>query len=520
MSLMENLQNPALYDHPITKFEVIETHISWVLLTGQYVYKIKKPVNFGFLDFSTLEKRHLFCEEELRLNRRLAPHLYLGVVSIHGSAAHPEINGQGPVIEYAVKMQQFPQAAQLDRLLAERGLDTYVLDKLAEKIAAFHLSIEPVAKDSGFGDLVHVQQPILENFEHIRASIDDQSIAALLDKLERWSKHQLKELADVIQQRKVQGFVRECHGDMHLRNIAWWNDDIIIFDCIEFNKNFYWIDVMSEIAFLVMDLEDRQQDALARRFLNSYLGITGDYEGLRLFHFYKVYRALVRAKVAALRTCQEQAGTEEYKDTFKEFLQYLKLAERYIHPTAPCLLINHGLSGSGKSFSTRLILQKYPAIQIRSDVERKRLFQTIKGSDTTNAIEQGIYTPEATHKTYSRLVDIARCLLLAGYSVVIDAANLKLNQRQLFIDLARVIHIPYFILDFQAPVPTLRARVKQRAQQGGDVSDATPEVLEHQVATYEPLSPDEKPFTIKIDTEKDIDIDEIVERIQACQIKF
>ncbi len=520
MSLIKNLQNPALFDHPVTEFEVIETHISWVLLTGQYVYKIKKPVNFGFLDFSTLENRHLYCEEELRLNRRLAPQLYLGVVTIHGSEAHPELNGQGPVIEYAVKMQQFPQSAQLDRILAEHGLDNSVMDKLASKVAQFHLSIDPVAKESEYGDLEPVQQPVLENFEHIRASIDSQTIAPLLDKLERWSKQQLEELADVIQQRKAQGFVRECHGDMHLRNIALWDDNIIIFDCIEFNKNFYWIDVMSEIAFLVMDLEDRQQDALAQRFLNRYLEMTGDYEGLRLLHFYKVYRALVRAKVDALRTGQEQPDTQEYDETFEDFLQYLKLAERYIHPAVPCLLINHGLSGSGKTFGTYAILEKYPAIQIRSDVERKRLFQVAKGSDSMAAVEQGIYTLDATHRTYARLLDIAQCLLTAGYSVIIDAANLRLQQRQQFIELARLMRIPYFILDYKASVETLRERVKQRAQQGEDVSDATLEILQHQIAGYEPLSHDEKPFTIEIDTDKGIDVDGIVDHIQVSNIKF
>jgi len=523
-SLIEGLQKPYLFDHPVEKFEVIETHISLLLLTGQYVYKIKKSVNFGFLDFSTLDKRRFYCEEELRLNRRLALHLYLDVVSIHGSEENPEINGQGPVIEYAVKMRQFPQSAQLDRILAKNGLDNSIMDKLASTVAQFHLSIDPVEKESEFGDLEHVRQPVLENFEHIRASIPDsfkvQTIAPLLEKLEHWSKQQLEELADIINQRKAQGFVRECHGDMHLRNIALWDDDIIIFDCIEFNKNFYWIDVISEIAFLIMDLEDRQQDALAQRFLNSYLEITGDYEGLRLLRFYKVYRALVRAKVDALRAGQEQVGTPEYSATFKDFLQYLKLAERYVQPTAPCLLINHGLSGSGKSFGTRMILERYPAIQIRSDVERKRIFHIEKDSDREVTVEKGIYTAEATHITYAHLLDVAQSLLTAGYSVVIDAANLKLQQRSQFIELAKSLHTPYFILDFHASVETLMERVKQRAQKGSDVSDATLEVLEHQIETYEPLSHDEKPFTIEIDTDREVDVDAIVDRIHVSYIKF
>ncbi|MFK5913652.1 MAG: AAA family ATPase [Woeseiaceae bacterium] len=520
MLLIESLQNPALYDHPIIEFEVIETHISWVLLTGDYVYKIKKPVNFGFLDFSTLEKRHFYCEEELRLNRQLAPDLYLSVVTIHGSEENPELNGHGPAIEYAVKMRQFPQSTQLDRLLTKQGIDNLVMDKLASKVAHFHLSIDSVKNTSDFGDLNHVRQPILENFEQIRACIDDSATVSQLEKLEHWSKQQLEELAELIQKRKAQGFVRKCHGDMHLRNIALWNNDITIFDCIEFNKNFYLIDVMSEIAFLIMDLEDRDQDTLAQRFLNSYLEITGDYEGLRLLQLYKVYRALVRAKVNALRLGQEQTGSKEYQQTLKDFMQYLKLAEKYIHPTVPCLLINHGLSGSGKSTITRILLEKFPAIQVRSDVERKRLFKVSENNKSTAAIEKGIYTTDATQQTYTRLLDIAQCLLSAGYSVVIDATNLKFQQRQPFIELAKLNHVPYFILTYKASEKTLRNRVIQRSQEGDDVSDATLNILQHQIETYAPLAEEEKPFTIEIDTDKNIDVEKIISHIHTGNIKF
>lgn len=520
MSLIHKLQNPALYDHSIDQFEVIETHISWVLLTGEYVYKIKKPVNFDFLDFSTLEKRHFYCDEELRLNRRLAPQLYLDVVTIHGSEAHPQLNGPadvkdyGEVIEYAVKMRQFPQSRQLDRLLAKNGLNNSVIDNLASKVAQFHLSTPSVTEESSYGDLEHVQQPMLENFTQIRANIDDPMITPLLDKLEQWTQLQLQQLSSTIQLRKTQGYVRECHGDMHLRNIALWQNEIVIFDCIEFNENFYWIDVMSEIAFLVMDLEDREQDELAQRFLNTYLEITGDYEGLPLFLLYKVYRAMVRTKVAALRLNQEQAGTDEYEQTFGEFHEYLKLAERYIEPTTPMLLVNFGLSGSGKSVGARQLAEKFPAIQVRSDVERKRLFHVSEGGKAT---EQKLYSSEATEKTYNRLVVIAQCLLSAGYSVIIDAANLKLQQRQLFIELAKSTHIRLFILAYYAEEAILKQRIKQRVQQENDASDATLEILQHQLESYEPLSEEENLFTIEIDSNSDVDINAIIQ--QMCFYK-
>jgi len=514
MNIINALQNSSLYDHPVSGFEVIETHISWVLLTGDYAYKIKKPVNFGFLDFSTIEQRKFYCEEEVRLNSRLARGLYLGVVSINGSETHPEINGQGPVIEYAVKMRQFPQQMQLDRLLKETGLDNDIMDKLAMTVAHFHLSIERASRDNTFGDFDHVQQPVLENFSQIKANVKDNNILPLLNKLEAWTQKKLEQLENNIEQRRLNGFVRECHGDMHLRNIALWDDELIIFDCIEFNRNLYWIDVISEIAFLVMDLEDRQQDALARRFLNSYLEITGDYEGLKLLRFYKVYRALVRAKVDALRVAQEQVGSSDYVATFNDFLQYLHLAEIYICPLEPCLLINHGVSGSGKSYGTRLLLESFPAIQVRSDVERKRMFSAAV-TDNVSGFEQSIYTPEATRKTYLRLVEIAKTLLTAGYTVVIDAANLKQEQRQLFIELASLMRIPYYILSYSAPEKILRDRLVQRSQSGHDVSDATVEILQQQLLHQEPLTPDERLFTIDVDTSKEINIDAMVELILA-----
>jgi len=510
MSLIKGLKNAALYGHPVNQFEVIETHISWVLLTGQYVYKLKKPVNFGFLDFSTLEKRRFYCEEELRLNQRLAPQLYLEVVAITGSEAQPELNGQGPVIEYAVKMRQFPQSSQLDHLLQESGLDTAIIDKLADKVAQFHLTNRPVEQGGVYGDVDHISQPVLENFAQVRAYIQDPLITQRLDKLEQWSQHQLAALTPIMELRKVQGFIRECHGDMHLRNIALWQDEIILFDCIEFNENFYWIDVMSEIAFLVMDLEDRQQGELAQHFLNRYLEITGDYSGLKVFLFYKVYRAMVRVKVAALRCTQEESASDAFSQTWLELQQYIKLAEEYVRPVTPCLIINFGLSGSGKSVGARLFSEKLSAIQLRSDVERKRLFNVPFNEEVDAKKEAMIYSSQSTQLTYNHLLDIARDLLKDNYSVIIDAANLKQWQRRLFTELARTVKVKHVIVAYHADEMILKQRLVERARRNDDVSDASPEVLQKQLQNYEPLTDEEELITIKIDTGKPVNIDAII----------
>jgi aminoglycoside phosphotransferase family enzyme/predicted kinase len=511
--LIEALQNPRLYDHPVHRFEVIETHISWVVLTGDYVYKIKKPVNFGFLDFSTLEKRRFNCLEELRLNSRLAPQLYLGLVKFNGSGQYLQLNGQGPAIEYAVKMLQFPQTAQLDRLIAEDGLDTVIVTQLAGKVAQFHLSVDCAPQDSPWGGVGHVRQTVMENFQHIRDSVRDPPLLSQLDRLEQWSRRQLETLAPVIDERKIHGFVRECHGDMHLRNIALWKDDIIIFDCLEFNKGLRFIDVISEIAFLLMDLEAREMELQAMWFLNTYLQISGDYEGLKLLRFYKVYRALVRAKVDILRSLQERPGSKEYAGTVEDFYRYLNLAIQYIRSPSPLLLISHGVSGTGKSVAAGSLANRISAIQLRSDVERKRLFSDDVNDRIEAELEKRIYTPEMTAKTYSRLVELAHCLLSVGYSVIIDATNLKSAQRQRFIGLARLLGVRFFILSYSASVETLRTRVEKRFHGGSDVSDATVAVLEHQLATCEPLSANERMFTLEINTEIPVNIDRIIRQI-------
>ncbi|MGW8193839.1 MAG: bifunctional aminoglycoside phosphotransferase/ATP-binding protein, partial [Desulforhopalus sp.] len=478
------MQNPILFDHPVKSFEVIETHISWVLLTGLYAYKIKKPVNFGFLDFSTLEKRHFYCEEELRLNRRLARQIYLEVVTISRSGDRLSLNGQGEAVEYAVKMIEFPQSAQLDSLSAGGQLDDHLMDKLAERVAAFHLSSESASEENGFGGVVRVQKAVMENFAHLRDSVKDPAIARRLGKLEQWSRSQLQQMTKLIEQRKREGFVRLCHGDMHLRNIAVWDGEIIIFDCIEFNKDLHLIDVISEVAFLVMDLEAREHGELANFFLNKYIEITGDYQGLKLLRFYKVYRALVRAKVDILRTFQEPSGSAEYEHILDDFVNYIRLAEQYSRVRTPHLMINHGLSGSGKSAVSRSLATRFSAIQIRSDVERKRLFAKEKFG-RNGLVEEGPYDPDVTWKVYSHLAEVAKILLSAGYPVIIDATNLKAAQRQRFITLARSLEVPWCILSYTAPVDVLRERIYKRMREGNDVSDATADILEHQITTGE-----------------------------------
>jgi aminoglycoside phosphotransferase family enzyme/predicted kinase len=496
------LMAPTGFDHPVTSCQLIETHASWVILTGTYAYKIKKPVDLGFLDFSTLEKRRFCCEEELRLNRRLAPGIYLDLAPIYGSIKNPKWVGSGEPIEYAVKMRQFPQEAQLDRALKAGMLEPRHIDAFAERIARFHREIAVAGADTGYGDLEHVQKPVLDNFFQIRRHISDTTLLEPLDELEKWTRSELKALEPVLAHRKSEGFIRECHGDLHLRNLAWIDEMPVGFDCIEFNPNLKWIDVMSDAAFLVMDLQDRGQPRLARRFLNQYLEHTGDYAGLRVLPYYLTYRALVRAKVNAILAGEPDVDPRTVAAANKDCRDYLMLAKRHAGTDFPQLIITHGMSASGKSTVSGSLVEQIDAIRIRSDIERKRLHCIAPETDVHTDVGCGIYSEESTRKTYSRLRELAGRILDAGYAVIVDAAFLDIDQRQPFQRLAASRQIPFRILDCIASPDTLRRRIIDRPK---SVSDADSAILEHQLRHCQPLTEAERAFAIEIGTESPVD---------------
>lgn len=508
--LIHSLMKADVYDHPVDEMQLIETHISWVILTGAYAYKIKKPLNLGFLDFSSLDKRGYYCQEELRLNRRLAPTIYLSVVAIKGQLDKPVLNGNGEVIEYAVKMTQFPQEVQLDRMLARGEFYPQQLDELSSLIAHFHQHIEVADETSDWGDLQHIILPVKENFTQIlEAGLDEHNRLTLME-ISDWSKSCFDSLSSEFIQRKHDGFIRECHGDLHLRNLAWYQEHPIAFDCLEFNANLRWIDVISEVAFLIMDLQDREEHHLAQRFLNAYLQTTGDYAGLAVLPFYLVYRALVRAKVDAIRLHQNGVSSQDQSLAEVEFRGYMNLAKRYTQKVKPQLIITHGMSASGKSTLTQPILEQLGAIRIQSDVERKRLFGLMESESIQVGINQGIYTTEANQQTYKRLYELAEIIIDAGYSVIIDAVFLQVEQRRAFEKLAVTKSVSYRILDFVAQEKTLRERIIKRER---GISDADLLVLEHQIKVWRPLEEDETDYCILVDTDIEVDIDSVINKI-------
>jgi uncharacterized protein len=500
--LVRALHEPACYPHPVQRIEHIETHISDVFLTGEFAYKLKKPLDLGFLDFSTLEKRRACCEEELRLNRRLAPDLYLAVVPITGTLTRPRLGGEGVAFDYAVQMRQFAQSGILERVL-ERGEFTAVhIDQIAELVAAFHAALPRAPSDGPFGNPESIMAPALQNFEQLAPLLEAAADRAALERLRNWTRAQHTALGSVFAQRLRDGFVRECHGDLHLGNMVLIDDRVRVFDCIEFNPALRWIDVISEAAFLAMDLSHRRRQDFAFRFLNRYLEVSGDYDGVLLLRYYMVYRALVRAKVAAMRSAQANLGPAARHTLQAKCRAHVALAEQLTGAARPVLLILHGLSGSGKTTLSQVVLEAIGAIRLRSDLERKRMLGLPSAARTNSGLGAGLYTAASGIVTYERIANLAGQVLRGGYPVLVDAAFLERAQRQRFRSLARALNVSFAILHAQAKDTTMERRLALRAAAGMDASEATEAVLQWQMRTQEPLAGEEQAETFVFDTDR------------------
>ena len=499
-TLIRSLCDPSVYDHTASGIRVVETHISWIILTGPFAYKVKKPVSLGFLDFGTLSKRKAMCMEELRLNRRLAPELYLDVVAITGSETAPVLNGSGAAIEYAVKMVQFDIDNEMAALVC-KGLPISLINDLASGLADFHLNRARICSDQAFSTPAQVGQRIKDNFVVLRQNSDSDRLR-LLDYLETWVDARLEDLEESIERRGGDGFVRECHGDLHLGNMVVIGDRVRLFDCLEFDVRLRWIDVISEVAFVVMDFDYHGCSEYGYQFLNRYLSVTGDYSGLELLPLYLVYRAMVRAKVASIRNQQ----SSKRGGLVPEVGGHLELAGQYLNARHPRLFITHGYSGSGKSWWSERLARKLPAIHIRSDVERDR---TVAGADAER------YSPENIALNYEHLVNVAGTILDAEYSVIVDATFLRIEQRNMFYTLAENRGVETVVLDMQCDERLLRSRIAQRSAAGSDPSQATTLVLDMQMRHAQPLSELDKARIVTIEAGKKLDPDAILGQISA-----
>jgi len=525
-SYIETLLKPEFYSselsdaqYTVSDCQLLETHISWVILTGRYAYKVKKPVNFGFLDFSTLEKREFYCQEELRLNQRIAPELYIRVLKLTEHQGNWAFNGEGKVVDFVLQMHQFPQTSRFDLLMSENQINFQHIHNTAAMLARFHHSCETAAETSDYGNPAQVFQPVLENFLQIDASVLEQNSRACLKAIQHWSETTFNNLISLLKQRKAEGFIRECHGDLHLSNLAWLNDQALAYDCLEFNSDLRWIDVISDIAFLVMDCQRCQKNELAQALLNNYLEYTGDYTGLKILSFYLCYRAVVMTKVEFLRLQQLPSSHPDYPQFSQDFNRYLQLAHQYTQRRPVALMINHGLSASGKTTISRELAYHLPAIKISSDIERKRLAglwpEWIKqGSNNENHL---LYSQSIDQQTYNQLLTQAEIILNAGYSVIVDATFLNIEFRSKFYSLALENRLPFIILNYKVPNHLLRERIQGRNQ---GVSDADLQVLEKQISLFQPLKDYEQEHKLDIETQKLVDTKQLSVKVFRLIMNF
>lgn len=489
---------------PPAERALIETHISSLVLAGDYVYKLRKPLALDFLDFSTPALRHADCIEELRLNNRTAPQIYLDVLPVVGPPDAPRIGAPGDApraIDWALRMRRFDQAGLLDAMARAGTLGAAHVDALAERIAAFHATLPPALpqEDRPRDPAAAARAWALANLDALRAGATDPTQAERIAALRRWTDREWTRLAPSMRQRERDGFVRECHGDLHLGNIVLIDGVPLPFDAIEFDAEMRRIDVVNDIAFTFMDLLRHGLPALAWRFASGYAEHSGDYAGLALLRFFAVYRASVRARVALMRA--EQAPAAARAQMHDAIEHNLALAERLCASAAqpPLLVLTCGVSGSGKSTVARLLAQHLGAVRVRSDVERKRLFGLHASARPAPAELATLYGVEATRRTYARLGELAGGLLQAGLSAVVDAVALRRAERDALRDLAGASGARFAIVECRSPQAVLRERIARRQRDANDASDADARVLDLQLSVAEPLAPLEAAVVLDTD---------------------
>ena len=493
-ALISQMQQSEFYPHPVAdNIELVQTHVSYVLLTGDYAYKLKKSVNFGFLDYSTLEKRKHFLDAEIAMNSAIAPELYLAVLPITQEGEKFILNGSGEPVAYTLKMRQFPQENLFINLFEAGKLSIEQMEELGNIVAQFHKNAATNDYISSFGKVEQIRQGVDENYAQTQSYIGRVQTQEQLAATQAYTDKFFAEREDLFNSRIKNNKIKECHGDLHLKNICLWQDKIQLFDRIEFNEPFRFVDVIYDVAFTMMDLEARGKQDFANAFLNTYLEQTGDWEGLPLLPLYLSRQAYVRAKVTSFLLDDPaipEAVKQEASQTAKD---YYKQAWEYTQRKSGKLILMSGLSGSGKTTVAKNIARNTGAIHIRSDAVRKHLAGIpleATGSDT-------IYTLEMSQKTYDRLLELGMILAQEGFTVILDAKYDRIEHRQKVIDAIKSHNIPLQIVHCTAPIEVLGDRLKSRS---GDISDATADLLTSQQATAEAFTPEEQVYVTTIDT--------------------
>jgi aminoglycoside phosphotransferase family enzyme/predicted kinase len=504
---------PEMYPHRPAAVDFVQTHISYVFLAGDEVYKVKKPVRFSFVDFSTLQRRRHFCHEEVRLNRRLAPHVYLGVVAICRAGAAYRLGSEedDAAVEYAVRMRRLPADRTLDQLLDRGEVSPPMIIQLARRLAEFHRRADAGPQVTANGDVAAIAAVLEDNFTGMRPFHDVTIAAAEDDAIREFSRDFLRRQVRLFRRRQAEHRIRDCHGDLHSEHIC-FDGDPVIFDCIEFNPRFRHCDTASEIAFLAMDLDYHQRPELARQLISAYAACADDPELPRLIPFYQCYRAYVRGKVDSLKSAEEEVEQAERERARASAQRHFALAYRYTWAYRRCVAVVAGLSGTGKSAVAGALAARTGFAHINSDVVRKRLAGLAAEARVSAAYEGGLYAPEHSRRTYAAMLSEAAEHLGAGRAVILDATFQRRADRDAARALARRYAVPFLLIECRCGEDEVRRRLEARQSRGGP-SDADWNVYLEQRRRYEVIGADERQAALLIDTTGPLaEISQAVER--------
>jgi aminoglycoside phosphotransferase family enzyme/predicted kinase len=497
--LVKALLEPKTYPEKAGKIELVQTQMSFVFLTEEFVYKVKKAVDLGYLDYTTLEKRRFFCQKEVELNRRLCPETYLGVVPITSDKGAFVIGGRGDAIEYAVKMRRLPQPRMMNVLLASDGVTVEMVGGVAQKLADFHKKAETNPEISAFGETRAITINTDENFDQTEKYIGRTISEDNYQSIKGYTDSFVKKNTPLFKKRVKEGRIRDCHGDLHAAHIC-FTDSICIYDCIEFNDRFRYCDVASEMAFLAMDLDHYGRADLSRSLIRAYVAEGGDKELQKLLGFYKAYRAYVRGKVESFKLDDPYIASAEKKKTQDIAASYFDLARAYTM-AKPVLFITVGLVGTGKSTLAQAMAKRLGLVVIASDVTRKQLAGIPVTEHRFEGFDSGIYSAELSLKTYDKMFSGAGDILREGGSVVLDASFIKAEERLKARRLAEEAGAEFFIIECTLDEANIKKRLERRLE-GKTISDGRWEIYQPQKEAFEPVVEATPPKHVIIDTSK------------------
>ena len=501
--LIDFLLESSSYPHNPAGVTHLQTHISDVFIAPPFVYKVKKPVDLGFLDFSTLEKRKHFCHIEVELNRRLCPGVYLGVEDITAADGKLSIGGCGETVEYAVKMRELPENGFLLEKIRRGEVGEGDMRRLARRLVDFYSSQPRRDEVASYGLPEKIRVNIDENLSLSKKFVERTITPGAYGALCYYNDRYFADNREIFLKRIDDGFIKDCHGDLHLDHINIRPEGICIYDCIEFNERMRYIDTASDIAFLAMDLDYNGRPDLARFFVAETAGAMGDPGLYRLLDFYKCYRAFVRGKVESIKAFEPEVPGDEKALSLDKAKKYFRLALRYaLFGSAPAVIVTFGIIGTGKSTLARMLGEELSCPIVSSDVVRKEITGTPAGERKYEGWEGGIYTSDITERTYGEIISRALAEAANNLTVILDASFSKRKWRETLMRKAGGSGVSVYFVRTTAPVEEVELRLLRREKEATSISDASAAILPRFLAEWEEPVEAEGALIFRADTSK------------------